>query len=73
MVAGAELHDVLAADVRGHEQDGVAEVDRPALAVGQAAVVEYLEQDVEDVRMRLLDLVEEHHAVGLQLVRVCFR
>ena len=41
----------------------VLEVDRPALAVGQAAVVEDLEEDVEDVRVRLLDLVEQDDLV----------
>ena len=40
------------------------EVHRAALAVGQAAVVEHLQQDVEDVGVRLLDLVEEHDGVG---------
>jgi len=40
------------------------EVDRAALAVGEAAVVEYLQQDVEDVRVRLLDFVEQDHLVG---------
>ena len=43
--------------------DGVAEVDRAALAVGQPAVVEDLEQDVEDVAMGLFDLVEEHDRI----------
>ena len=41
----------------------VPEVHHPALAVGQPAVVENLEQHVEHVRMRLLDLVEQDHAV----------
>ena len=45
--------------------DGVAEVDRAALGVGQAAVVEDLQQRVEDVGVRLLDLVEQHDRVGL--------
>ena len=31
-----------------------------ALRIGQAAVVEHLQQQVEDVGMRLLDLVEQH-------------
>ena len=53
----------LRADVAGHDEDGVLEVDRAALAVGQAAVVEDLEQDVEDVRVGLLDLVEQDHLV----------
>ena len=53
------------ADVRGHDDDGVAEVDRAALGIGQAAVVEDLQQHVEDVGVRLLDLVEEHDRVRL--------
>ena len=48
-----------ARDVRGHDQHGVAEVDRAALAVGEAAVVHHLQQDVEDVGVGLLDLVEQ--------------
>ena len=51
------------ADVRGHDQHRVAEVDGAALAVGQAPVVEHLQQDVEDLRVRLLDLVEEDDRV----------
>ena len=60
LVAGAgQVGDDLAAEVGGHDDDRVAEVDGPALAVGQPAVVEDLEQDVEDVAVGLLDLVEE--------------
>jgi len=33
------------------------------LRVGQPPVLDDLQQDVEDVRVRLLDLVEEEHAV----------
>ena len=40
---------------------GVLEVDDAALSVGQATVLEDLQQRVEDVRVRLLDLVEQHH------------
>ena len=35
-----------------------------ALPVGQAAVVEHLQQHVEHVRVRLLDLVEQHDLIG---------
>ena len=52
------------AEVRGQHDQRVAEVDRAALAVGQPAVVEHLEQHVEHVRVRLLDLVEQDHLVG---------
>ena len=33
-------------------------------AVGEAAVVEHLQQHVENVRVRLLDLVEQDHEYG---------
>ena len=52
------LGDELAAEVRRHDDDGVLEVDRAALAVGQPAVVEQLQQDVQHLGVRLLDLVE---------------
>ena len=55
-----EIEDAVAADVRGHDQDRVLEIDRAALTVRQAAVVEDLQEDVEHVRCGLLDLVEEH-------------
>ena len=57
------VDEELAAQVRRQDQDRVAEVDRAALAVGQPAVVEHLQQHVEDLRMRLLDLVEQDHRV----------
>jgi DNA-binding transcriptional LysR family regulator len=44
---------------------GVPEVDRTSLGVGEAPVVQDLEERVEDVRVRLLDLVEEDDRVGL--------
>ena len=55
---------VLASEVRGHDDDGVLEVDGATLVVGQTAVVEHLKQDVEHVGVSLLYLVEEHHRVG---------
>ena len=52
-----------APDVAGHDHDAVLEVHRATLAVCQAAVVEHLEQHIEHVRMRLLDLIEEDDLV----------
>ena len=59
----AVLQDEVAPDVRRHHDHAVAEVDRAALAVGEAPVVEDLQQDVEHVGVRLLDLVEEDDGV----------
>ena len=52
------------AQVGGHDDDAVAEVDGAALAVGEATVVEQLQEDVEDLGVGFFDFVEEHHAVG---------
>ena len=55
---------VALAEIRRHDDDGVLEVDRAALAVGQPTVVQQLQQDVEHFGMRLFDLVEQHDRVG---------
>ncbi len=60
----------MAAEIRGHDQDGVFEVDCPPFARPSGAVVQHLQDDVEDVRVRLLDLVEEDDGVGLPTNRL---
>ena len=59
------LRDLGRADVRGHDHDRVPEVDVAALGVGQLPLLQDLQEDVEHVRMRLLDLVEQDHRVRL--------
>ena len=58
------LVDHPGAEVRRHDDDGIPEIDLPAEAVGHKSVVEHLQQHVEDVRMGLFDLVEEHDRIG---------
>src|SRR5882672_727235 len=65
------LADVLAAavfgprpEVRREDDRGFAERHRLAAAVGQMAVVEDLQEKVEDLRVRFLDFVDQHHEVG---------
>ena len=58
------VDEELRTEVRRHHEDDVAEVDRASLAVGQAAVVEDLQEDVERLGVGLLDLVEQDHGVG---------
>ena len=59
------LRDLTCADVRRHDDDRVAEVDCAPLRVGQAPLLENLQQDVEHIGMRLLDLIEQHDRVRL--------
>ena len=63
--AHAEVLQLAAADVGGHDDDGVLEVHLAADAVGEHAVVEHLQQHVEDVGVSFLHLVEQHDGVGL--------
>ena len=62
--SSVDIREVLAAEVAGQDDQRVGEIDLAALPVGQAPVVEHLQQHVEHVGMRLLDLVEQHHLVG---------
>ena len=58
------VQDELAADVGGHDDHRVLEVDGAAVAVGEPAFVQDLQQQVEDVGVGLLDLVQQQHRVG---------
>ena len=59
----ALVEDLMRAEVRGHDDDRILEVDHTALAIRQAAIVEDLQQHVEDIAMRFLDLIEQDDAV----------
>src|SRR5581483_1076472 len=52
-------------DVRGHDNNRIAEVHRAALGVSQLAIFQNLEQHVEDIGVSLFDFVEQDHTVGL--------
>lgn len=66
----ADLHDLARADVAGEDDQGVAEVDLAALGVIEHALVEDLEEQLEYVRVGLLDLVKEHHAIRIAAYRL---
>ena len=55
--------DVTAPQVARHDDDGVLEVHHASLVVGQTAVVEHLQEDVEYVRMRLFYFIEQNYRV----------
>ena len=57
-------HQQISAEIGGHDDQDVAKINRPPLPIGQTAIVEHLQQDVEDVGMRLLDLIEENDLIG---------
>src|SRR5437762_4158220 len=59
----ATLGDVASSNVRRHDHDGVLKVDNASVVIGQMSFIQHLQQDVEDIRMRFLDFVEQHYAV----------
>src|SRR5579864_7948745 len=61
------LLQVPGANVRRHDDDRVLEVNCIAQSIGQLAVFKNLQKDVEHIRMRLLDFVEQHDRVGSAL------
>ena len=59
----AVFQNHVAADVGGHDHDGVLEVHHPALTIGKPAVVQYLKQHVEHVVVSFFDLIKQDHRV----------
>ena len=53
--------------IRRHDDHAVFEVDRVAEAIGQLPVFKDLQQNVVDVRMRLLDFVEQNDRIRIAL------
>ena len=53
------------ADVGGHDDDGVLEADHLALRIRQTAVIENLQQHVEDIRVCLFDLIKQYNGIRL--------
>ena len=51
-------------EIGGHHNQRIAEIDRTALTIRQTPVIQHLQQDVEDIGVRLLDLVEQDHLIG---------
>ena len=61
-IGGASLlrfENMLTPDIRRHDENGIFEVHRTTLRIGQSAVVEYLQENVEDIVVRLFDFIEE--------------
>ena len=57
----AAFLDLRRAEVGSHHHHAVLEVHGTALAVGQATILQHLQQNVEHIRVSLLDLVHENH------------
>ncbi len=68
---GAPLGSELGADIAGHNDDRIAEINEVALPIGQPAVFQDLQQRIPHVGVRLLDFVKEDHLVWTATDRFC--
>ncbi|MNV19553.1 hypothetical protein D3C71_1104210 [compost metagenome] len=58
-----KLHQVVAAEVGSHQDDGVTEVDFTPFAVTHKAAVKDLIEQVHHVAVGFFHFIEQHHAV----------
>ena len=52
-------------DVGRQDDDAVPEVGRIPIGIRQATVIKYLQEEIPDIRMRLLELVKQDDREGL--------
>src|SRR5258707_485103 len=57
--------DDLAAHIAGHDDDRILKIYHPTLVIGKPAVIHYVQQDVQDTRMSLFDLIQQDDGIGL--------
>src|SRR5579871_3449478 len=51
------------AGVGRHDQHDVAKIDLLAVVIGELAVIHHLQKDIEQIRVRFFDFVEQQHAM----------
>ena len=56
---------IFRSEIGGKNDDGILEVHRPALGIGDAAIVQHLQQHIQNIRVGLLHLIEKDNGVGL--------
>ena len=61
---GAAFANEFGADIGGHNDDGVSEIDFAGKAIGDLTVLENLQEYVPDIRMGFFDFIEKDDAVG---------
>ena len=61
----AEILQLTCSCIRGHDNDGIAEIHHSAVAVCHTTLIKYLKKKVEDIAMSFFYLVKEYDRVGM--------
>ena len=63
VVLSTHLLDMLATNIGSHHDNGIFKVHGSTLSIGQATVIQYLQQNIEYVRMGFFHFIQKNHAV----------
>ena len=63
--AASEFLQLARTGIRGHDDDGIAEVHETTVAICQTTFVQHLQQQVENIAVSFFNLVEQHDRVGV--------
>ena len=55
--------NIRSTDIGGHDDNRIFEINRSALRIGQSAVVQNLQQDIEHIGMRFFDFIKQNYRV----------
>ena len=58
-----QLYNVIASEISGHQDNGVAKVDFPAFPIAHKTAIEHLVKKVHDVAVRFFYLVEQNQTI----------
>ncbi len=60
-----EAFEFIGPQVGGHDDDRITEIDFSATAIRQETLIKNLQEEIEHIGVRLLDLIQENHGVGI--------
>jgi hypothetical protein len=60
---GGSFTDELSANITGHNDNAVAEVNPATLGIGQMSIIKYLQEYIKHVGVSLLNLIKENQAI----------
>ena len=59
------IDDGLGTCIRGHDDDRIAKIHLTPLGICNMSVIQYLQENIEHIRMRFFNLVEQDHGVRM--------
>ena len=58
-------HNAPGSYIGRHDNHGVLEINRTPLSICDPPIIQNLKKHIKNIRMRLLDLVEQNHGIGM--------